>query len=119
MNIKRMFGRAMLGLGMFLLGFFLFLGVILFAVSLRNSIDKKIVASKSERDFMVGNVHYKIVACGDKHALINVTLDSLAVEEHNIKLLMGQLATYPFITSKNMVEDSYRKQKITSKKRRK
>lgn len=70
-------------------------------------------------DILVGGSHYTVIVRGGHAFMVNITLDSLAIEEHNIKLLMGQLTTYPFITSKNMVEDNYRKQKTISKKRRK
>ena len=109
MNIKTLSGKILLWAGVGLLVFFLFLGVLLFATSLRTAIDGKRTHPEPERDFMAGGIHYKIVTHGDRNILINITLDSLAVEEYNIRLLMGQITTYPY----SMGIDMREKYKVT------
>jgi hypothetical protein len=104
MNIKALSGKILLWAGVGLLVFFLFLGVLLFATSLRTAIDSKRIHSEPERDFVSGGIHYKIVTHGDRNILINITLDSLAVEEYNIRLLMGQITTYPYSMGIDMRE---------------
>lgn len=97
--------RGILGIAILLMAL---LVIIMVLVNLVDNTNKN-------HDIVVGGIHYVMVVRNGHSFLMNVTMDSLAVQEYNMKLLMGQLASYPFVTSKNTVEDYYKNNKVNTK----